>query len=342
MNKKGFLVVLMIAAVLTMPVFAKGAQEAPAEKEYKIAWYAPAVHPYFDSVQKGVKAFEADSGIAVHQQIGPDWMQDSQTQNVEALAAKGYDAFTIYPTDPTGANSLYEELTDRGKFVVNFGTSTSLPTTASFAVATDVKVAAMDATEFLIDKMGGKGRILNVLEVLTDANTRLRQEGVQEVVARYPGVEIVQEVGDITSIEEATEKIENALSANQGGIDGVICTGYTTTVAAAQLLSELNAGADKRISFIGIDDDPIVLEAIRNGSIDATIAQNPFGHGYITSKLLVYLLDGYTPKEGVYFINSGVAVVTSENVDSFSADLTRVTDEIISTLESVYLDAPAQ
>ncbi len=337
---KKFLVAMMILAVVLTPVFAGGAQEESGEKEYKIAWYAPAVHPYFDAVQKGVKAFEADTGIAIHQQIGPDWIQDSETQNVEALAAKGYDAFTIYPTDPTGANSLYEELTERGKYVTNFGTSTSLPTTASFAVATDVKVAAMDAAEFLIEKMGGKGKILNVLEVLTDANTKLRKEGVEEVVAKYPDVEIVQEVGDINSIEDATEKIENAISANQGNIDGVICTGYTTTVAATQLLVELNASGSDRIAFIGIDDDPIVLDAIRDGSIDGTIAQNPFGHGYITCKALTYLIDGYTPKEGVYFINSGVAVVTADNVDSYSEDLTAVTNEIISSMETTYLNAP--
>ncbi len=339
MRKKVVLAMLCLAVVFS-PLFAGGAQEKETEKAYRIAWYAPAVHPYFDAVQKGVKAFEADTGIAVHQQIGPDWIQDSETQNVEALAAKGYDAFTIYPTDPTGANSLYEELTDRGKVIVNFGTSTSQPTTASFAVATDVKVAAMDATEFLIKKMGGKGKILNVLEVLTDANTKLRKEGVEEVAAKYPDVEIVQEVGDITSIEEATEKIENALSANQGNIDGVICTGYTTTVAAAQLLSELNVDGAKRIAFIGIDDDPIVLDAIRAGSIDGTIAQNPYGHGYITCKVLTYLLDGYTPKAGVYFINSGVAVVTADNVDTYSEDLTAVTKNIIDSMESAYLNAP--
>jgi ribose transport system substrate-binding protein len=339
--KKLAAVLIVLLVMVTLPVFSQGEKEVEAEPAYKIVWYAPAVHPYFDAVQKGVIAFEADTGIAVHQQIGPDWIQDSETQNVEALAAKGYDGFTIYPTDPTGANSLYEELTEIGKYVVNFGASTSLPTTASFAVATDVKDAAMKAAEFIIQQMGGEGKILNVLEVLTDANTKLRKEGVEEVVAKYPGVEIVQEIGDITSIEEAMEKIENAISANLGNIDGIICTGYTTTVAATQLLSELNADSSiDRIAFIGIDDDPIVLEAIENGSIDGTIAQNPFGHGYLTCKILTYLIDGYTPKEGLYFVNSGIAVVTKDNVNSYADDLTQVTNDIIETLETNYLNAP--
>ena len=221
--------VTMTALLLIVgAVFARGS--SGEKKKGELVWYASAVHPYFDSVQKGVKAFEADTGIEVHQQIGPDWTQDSQTQNLEALAALGYTGFSVYPSDPSGANGVYEELVDRGIAIVNFGTSTLQPTPASFAVATDVKYAAMLATEGLIKFMGGKGNILNVLEVITDANTRLRKEGVEEVVAKYPDVKIVQEISDMSTIEEATEKIENAIAARRTEIDGIICTGYTTSV----------------------------------------------------------------------------------------------------------------
>jgi len=90
----------------------------------------------------------------------------------------------------------------------------------------------MDATEHLVKVMGEKGNILNVLEVITDANTVLRKQGVEEVVAKYPNVKIIQEVADMKTVEEATEKIQNAMAAKMGKIDGIICTGYTTTVAA--------------------------------------------------------------------------------------------------------------
>ena len=60
---------------------------------------------------KGIEAFEKDTGITVEKQIGPDWNQDSQNQRMEALAAKGFNAFSVYPADASGANGLYEELT---------------------------------------------------------------------------------------------------------------------------------------------------------------------------------------------------------------------------------------
>ncbi len=322
---------ILVCLMLVTSAFSVSAAEG------KIAWYAPMVHPYFDAVKKGVEAFEKETGVEVLKQIGQEWTQDNQNQNIEALAAKGYTAFSVYPVDPSATNGLYEELTERGIYAVNFGTSTLQPTTASFAVATDVKAAAMVAAEKLIELMGGKGNILNVLEVVEDANTILRKEGIEEVVAKYPDVKIIQEVAGIKTVEEGTEKIQNAISAKLNEIDGVICTGYVITVAATTILSELHDSGTKNIHFVGIDDDPLVLDAIRDGKIDATIAQNPYGHGYISCSLLNHLLNGWKPKEGAYFVNAGIAVVTKDNVDTFSDDILNVTKEIVDSLEENYL-----
>jgi ribose transport system substrate-binding protein len=327
---KKYLATLLCLALVTVAFSASAA-------DYKIAWYAPIVHPYFDAVKKGIEAFEKDTGIEVLKQIGQEWSQDNENENVEALAAKGYDAFSIYPADPSAANGLYEELTEYGKYVTNFGAPTVLPTAASFTVATDVKAAAMVATEELIKFMGGKGNILNVLELVEDVNTILRKEGIEEVVAKYPDVQIIQEIAGMQTIEDSTEKIQNALSARINEIDGMICTGYTPTVAAATILSELHESSDKYVHFVGIDDDPVVLDAIREGNIDATIAQNPYGHGKISCTLLKYLLDGWKPQEGVHFVNAGIAVVTKENVDTYFDDILKITQDIIDSLEEKFL-----
>lgn len=299
------------------------------------------VHPYYDEVRKGVDGFEKDSGITVKKQIGQDWTQDNENANVEALAAKGYNAFSLYPADASAANGLYEELVNNGAYVVSFGAPTLLPTPASFCVATDVKAAAMQATEALIQFMGGKGNILNVLELVEDPNTVLRKEGVEEVVARYPEVQIIQEIAGMVSLEECTTKIQDALAARIKEIDGIICTGYNPTVAAATLLSEWNQQqANRRIHFVGIDTDQVVLDAIRRGDIDATISQNPYGHGYITCTLLNYLLDGWTPRSAGYFIDSGAVLVKRDNVDSFNQEVKAITTRILDQLESQYLNPP--
>ena len=314
---------------------------APAASDFKVVWYAPAPHPYFEDVKKGVEAFEKDFGVTVEKQIGPDWKQDSQNQRMEALAAKGYQYFSVYPTDASGANGLYEELTKKGVKLINFGASTAEPTTASFAVATDVKVAAMAATEELIKSMGGKGNIINVLEVLEDSNTVKRKAGVEEVVAKYPDVKIIQELSGMKSVEEAVQKVGDSLSANVDKVDGILATGFTPSVAIAQVLSEYKSkGGTRAIHAVGIDTDPVVMKAIEDGVMAGTIVQNPFGHAYLSLMLLGYLSQGYTPKPGQYFVNAGFAFASKANLTTYADDIQKVTQQIKNDLLSTYLQKP--
>ena len=333
--------IIVLASVIWAVGCGGGGEANNAPDEKKIVWYALMVHPYVEEVQKGVIGYERDTGMTIKRQIGQDWTQDNENANVEPLAAQGYKGFSLYPADASAANGLYEELVANGAYVVSYGAPTVLPTPASFCVATDVKQAAYEATEALIGFMGGEGNILNVLELVEDPNTILRKEGVEAAVAKYPDVQIIQEIAGMESIETSTAKIQDALSARIEEIDGVICTGYTPTVAAATILSEWNGTeGNRRISFVGIDTDQVVLDAIGRGDIDATVSQNPYGHGYITCALLSYLLDGWKANPDEYFINSGTVLVTKGNVDSFQDEIMGITRDIMGKLETKNLLPP--
>jgi len=306
-----------------------------------IVWYGMMPHPYKTEVRSGVERFEAETGVAALKVVGQQWTQDNENVNVEALSTKGHKAFSIYPGDPVGANALFGQLRSRGQIVVAYGAEPALPTPVPFTVTTDIKGAAMTAAERLIALMGGKGRILNVLETVTDINTKKRDEGIREVVAKHPGVEIIQTISDMTQVSEATVKLQSALAARRGEIDGIITTGYNPTIAAASVLTEWHKDAThKRIRFIGIDTGDTVLQAIRDGSIDATIAQNPPGHGYVSCLLLKLLLDGWTPVQEYQFIDAGFVVVTKDNVDTYAAEVRKITDRIAADLKAKYLRAP--
>jgi ribose transport system substrate-binding protein len=321
-----------IALGIVLAVAVAAAVAAPA----KFVWYASAPHPYFDSVKIGVEAFAKEYGIAVKEQVGPDWNMDSENTGMLALAADGYNFFSVYPSDASAANGLYDEIVKKGGAVVNFGASTFEPTPASFAVMTDVKAAAMKAAEFVIAKMGKKGTLINVLEVLEDPNTKLRNDGVKEVAKKYPNVKVV-DVAGIKSEQEAAEKIEGAVGAAGGYVEGILCTGFVPTMALAKFLTDYQAKNKRHISACGIDDDPVILEAISKGYLDASIGQNTYGHGYLSMLVLKYLSEGYKPVAGMYKIDSGVALITSANTATYKADLTKVTQSIKADLAKKYL-----
>jgi ribose transport system substrate-binding protein len=306
-----------------------------------IAWYGPMPHPYITEVKAGVEAFEKEHGVKVLKLVGQEWSQDNESVNVEALSTRGHKAFSIYPVDAAGANGLFRGLRNRGQWVVAYGAEPSLPTPASFTVTTDIKGAAMEACEYLIKLMGDKGNILNVLELVTDINTRKRNEGIEEAVAKHPNVKIIQTIADMSAVSEATNKIQSALAARGDQIDGIITTGYNPTIAAAAILTEWHRDPrHKRIRYIGIDTGPTVIQAIRDGSIDATVAQNPFGHGYIPCAILKLAHEGWKPRSDYQFINAGTVIVTKENLDTYSQEVRKVTDRILSDLKTKYLAPP--
>ncbi|GHV73147.1 sugar ABC transporter substrate-binding protein [Spirochaetia bacterium] len=329
--KKFGLVFLMMAAAVTL--FAGGGKDT-GKGTAKYLFYYPAPHSYFVEVQTGVDAWAKDNGVAVHTDYGSDWTVNTLSDKVSALVSTGYNRIAIYPLP--GVNGLYDELTKRGIQIVNFGadSSTSDPkgadTTAAFCVATDVKQAAYDAAIAVIDKMGGSGTLISILEVLTDPNTVLRQEGIAQA-CKERGITLKETAG-IEAIDAATQKASDILNANPDA-KGVVTTGM---IATNGLISVLD-GMNRSIVAVCIDTEEITMNAIQKGTIYGTMAQNPYGHGYLSLEILKELNNGAKVRPGKYFINSGVVLVTKDNISTYSADISAVTQKIKNDLFTEYL-----
>jgi ribose transport system substrate-binding protein len=324
--------------VLTgMTVFAGGGRQQAAESgDLKMLFYFPAPHPYFEELKKGSTAWVSENGVNVTVEYGPSFETNTEIEKVNSLvAAGGYNAITMYPLP--GINGTYEELTRRGIRIINIGadSSTSNPkgqdTTASFCLATDVRQAAYDAAITVIDKMGGSGTLLNILEVLTDPNTVLRQEGVRQA-CQDRGI-TYRETAGIEAIDAATQKAADILNANPDA-KGVVTTGF---VATQGLISVLDGMPNRQMFAVCIDTDDLILNAIRKGTIYGTVAQNPYGQTYLSLEILKLMHEGASARPGKYFINSGTVMVTRENVDTFENDVAELTRNIKNNLLTEYL-----
>ena len=209
---------------------------------------------------------------------------------VESLAAQGYKAFGIFPGDAVGINSTVSELKSAGIPSAALAGCAQDPTDVAFCLGTDVYNSAYLGTKHLIKAMGGKGNIVHLAGLLVDPNTTLRVKAVETAVGETNGaVKLLQTVADTDAQEAADQKINALLAGQKDQIDGMIATGYIPSVVASKSLRTLG---DKRIKFVGIDDDPIVLDAIKDGFVAGTMAQNPYGQGYIGAYVLDLLASG--------------------------------------------------
>ena len=346
-NTRRALIALFVALFIMgslVSVFAGGKKEAgTAKKELKYAWYAPAPHPYFEEMKKGVVGFAKEFGVDVNMVVGSAWTQGPESQDVRALVADGYNLLSVFPADPGGANGLYEEIVERGVLVNNFGATTVWPTPAGFYSGTDIPACAAQAAEALAKLVNFKGNVILAVGALGDLNSKKCSEAAREVWAKYPGIKILQEVSDMASVEVAQDKMQSAISANINVLDGILMTDYTPTSAATVVLAEYyekNPKA-KHIFVIGRDVPAEVLDAIRSGIFDGATSQNAYGMGYLPMLLLKYQSEGWVRKnDAAYNVYSGHMIVTKANIDTFEKELIAYVADIKARLTTDFLKKP--
>lgn len=181
-------------------------------------------------------------------------------------------------------------------------------------LATDVYQASYDGTVNLIEGMGEKGGVVGLCGAVTDTNTQSRMKAIEDACKKYPDVNLVQIIGDIDESEASVTAIENILAAKGSEISGFNSTCYYPSVALASILSDEKYS---EIHAIGCDTDKAVLDGIRNGALDGTMSQNPWGQAYLATVTLKMLTDGWAFKDGEEFlIDSGSFYITKENADS--------------------------
>lgn len=346
MNKK--VVSMLCVAAMGISVFgaaaAVSAEEAAFElskdpAEYKLSIYWPAPDTYFEeNIQPGYQAVEEEFGMTFDYAIGTEWTQDIENQIVEAKAAEGYNLFMIYGADTSGANALYKELYDAGCEVINYGGVVDDPQESALTVCGDVYQYSYEATCQMIEALGGEAKIINVLENLGDVNTLERQRGVEAAVAEYEGAEIVQTIGDIVTEDEGYEKTFNALAANPDAT-GIIATGGTASRGMANALKDYYASNPDAEHLFAVATDPSeeVLGGIEDGTIDIGVAQNGYGQGYIGALALLHLAEGWEPVEWGQHIVTGFVFITTDNLDTYEADIEQLSVDIAAELETTYL-----
>lgn len=335
---RGTLAALLACSVAAAPL-------ASVASDNRIVLTPGGPHPYFAPWEQAAADAAKDFGIAaVEYKVPSEWKLELQTELVESSAAQGYTAFGIFPGDAVGVNSVVGELKANGIPSVALGGCAQDPTDMGFCMATDVYASAYMGTKALIEAMGGKGAVVHLAGLLVDPNTTLRVQAVEKAVAETNGaVTLLQTVGDTDNQEQGDQKINALLAAQKDQIGGMIATGYISSVVAATALRNLG---DKRIKFIGIDDDKIVLDGIRDGFVAGTMAQNPYGQGYIGAYALDLIASGCTVKadapfiqtpQTARFIDSGTLLISSANIDSYADDLKKLTSELQAGFKDKFL-----
>ena len=129
--------------------------------------------------------------------------------------------------------------------------------------------------ERLGERMKGKGKIVMVKTVPGGASTTAREDGFRDgLKAKYPAIEILDERFGMASVAQSLTVTENMLTAHPD-LEGIFCSNESGSLGAAQALRARN----KKLTLVGFDSSPSLIEAVQAGWIDSLVIQDPFKMG---------------------------------------------------------------
>ena len=164
--------------------------------------------------------------------------------------------------------------------------------------------------EQAIALLDGKGTVA-VITSLGATNLQRRLDGVREGLKTAPGISIV-EVFDIKEDPVRVPEIISTASRRYPDLSAWLSVGGWPVFTR-----NATAGIDpSRTKFISFDTIDPALDLLREGKVQVLLGQKYFGWGSEPVKLLYQIKQGKMPATEV--IDSGVDVVTRENVDEYA------------------------
>ena len=329
------LLAIIILGVAACSGSTSGGSSKPAaakvvpKSKIKIAIVAGGPNVYFTTWGQVAQAMSKQLGVTVTYVVPPTPTYDPSVEvsTIDSLVAQGYNAFAVFPDGESAIKPTYQRLISRGIPVFDLAGCTTDPTPALLCYATNVKASATYETQVLEKAMGGRGNIAFLTGLLTDANTALREQGVNQAVAASAGkVKLAQIVSNIDSPSSAPPAVESLLASKGSILNGMLSTDYYPSVAAASI--ESSDPQFRHVLFIGQDNSPTVLTAVEKHYIYGTMLQNDYGQAYVATTWLYDILakgctvnpnGPFTPIPGPtsHFINSGYMFVSQSTISQY-------------------------
>jgi ribose transport system substrate-binding protein len=177
-------------------------------------------------------------------------------------------------------------------------------------VATDNFAGGQAAAHKLAQLIGGRGQIGMIDNAPGSVSTMDRERGFKEVIAKeFPKIKIVAEPYSMSDRAKGLAATENILTAHPS-LAGIFASAEPASVAAAQGLKSRDLVG--KVKLVGFDSGDVLVGDLRDGSIDALVAQDPFKMGFEAVKSVAEALDGKTPPKR---IDLQAVVITKADLD---------------------------
>jgi len=275
-------------------------------------------HPWFEEVTKGARAQAKVLSRALGVEIVIDYMPPSvagvaeQNALLQKAAAGQPSGIAVDPVDAVDHLTAIRQIRDLGIPVVLFDSPSPDPGITS--IGNNYSQQGVIAAERLVKLIGCAGKVAVMQGYPTAPNHKERYESQLAVLRRYPDIAVVDGGIDNDDIETARQQAAAVLKLHPD-LSGYLCCDASGPIGIATAIKD--AGKIGSVKVVGMDGIKPILEAIRDGVIESSSATIPRMQGSMSVLMLWQASLGIQMPQT---IDTGVDVITQENVTKFLAD----------------------
>ena len=286
-------------------------------KHYSVTFIAGTTGDnFYTTLNCGAKQEAAKLGMTYSYTGASTWGAPQQIPYVQSVTAAHPDAVLIAPTDVTALIAPMQSMEQAGIKIAEVDTDITNGVESGVAItsiSSNNLLGGQEAADALAKLINDKGTVMVINVTAGISTTDARQQGfTQEMAAKYPNITVLPTQFDNDSATTAASILESTYAANPG-LNGIFAANVLTAEGVSTGITHVGAtGTIKDVSF---DAEPTDIAALKSGSIDALIAQEPATEG-IDGVEQVY--DALTGKQVTASIATGLVTITAANQASMS------------------------
>jgi len=278
MSKKSLWLILLLV-VFSVSTFLTGCgstKQEPAAKKTVIGLSISTLNnPFFVDLRDGAKAAADANGMEL---VVMDAQDDASKQlaNIENLIQQKVSIIIINPVDSKAIVPAIEAANKANIPVITVDRSAAGGQVVS-AIASDNIAGGKMAGQFIVDKLGGKGKIVELEGIPGSSAANDRGKGFNEAVKAAAGLTVVAKQPADFDRAKGMKVMENILQANPE-INAVFAHNDEMALGAVEAIT---AAKRTGITVVGFDATADAIKAVNDGTLAATVAQKPKDMGKV-------------------------------------------------------------
>lgn len=236
---------------------------------------------------------------------------ENEVAILENYIQQGVDAILYDAVDAKGLIDVAQKAAEAGIPTMSIFNPTDAE--GVYACSYEHKIGFKAVTISICEQLGGKGKICSIQGGPGNYASDQRTEGMEEALADYPDIELVDMQSCDWDPSKAVEITQNWLTAYDD-IDAIICM----TDGATPSVAEVIAASGKDIIIGGNDGEVEVLELMNEGQVAADTLLSSKRGGWLSMLYIDQILKGNDVEDLIYI--PSYLVSSQEVLDQMEAD----------------------